>query len=63
LILPSTIKNIDSGAFRYSGITELIIPENVGKINFGSPYTYFSDNRLNLQAQAVLRRLGCTGVF
>jgi hypothetical protein len=63
LILPSTIKTIDSGAFRYSGITELIIPENVVKINFGNPQTSFSDNKLNLQAQAVLRRLGYTGSF
>jgi len=63
LILPSTIKNIDSGAFRYSGITELIIPENAGKINFGDPYTSFSNNSLNLQAQSSLRRLGYTGSF
>lgn len=63
LILPSTIKTIDSGAFRYNGITELIIPENAGKINFGSPHTSFSDNKLNLQAQAALRRLGYTGAF
>jgi hypothetical protein len=63
LILPSTIRNINSGAFRYSGITELIIPDNVGKIDFGNPQTSFSDNKLNLQSQAVLRRLGYTGAF
>ena len=63
LILPATIKNMGSGAFRYSSITELIIPENAGRINFDNPMTSFSDNRLNLQAQAALRRLGYTGSF